>query len=143
MSRYLQGFFRPKNPKKYKGDPTQIVYRSSWEFSLMRKLDSSPDIARWNSESIIIPYTSPVDGRYHRYFPDLWFEKVSGEQFLIEIKPKQQCESPKRKNQSEKTFLREVATYSVNQAKWESAERYCKKRGWTFQVLTEKDLNCF
>ncbi|NDB85179.1 MAG: head completion protein, partial [Alphaproteobacteria bacterium] len=26
-----KGKFNPKNPNKYKGDPTNIIYRSRWE----------------------------------------------------------------------------------------------------------------
>ena len=32
-----KGYFKPKNPKKYKGDPTNIIYRSLWE----KKLDNT------------------------------------------------------------------------------------------------------
>jgi len=31
-----KGKYRPENPKKYKGDPTNIVYRSLWERKFMR-----------------------------------------------------------------------------------------------------------
>ncbi len=39
-----QGYFKPKNPQKYKGDPTNIIYRSGWELKFMLYVDSHPEI---------------------------------------------------------------------------------------------------
>ena len=39
-----KGRFIPKNPKKYGGDPTNIIYRSSWEHRLMKYLDENSNI---------------------------------------------------------------------------------------------------
>ena len=66
-----KGRFRPKDPNKYKGDPTKIIYRSLWEFKVFKWMDSHPDVIRWQSEEVIDTYRSPIDGRVHRYFPDL------------------------------------------------------------------------
>jgi hypothetical protein len=139
-SKYYQGFFRCRNPQKYKGDPTQIVYRSSYELNFMMRLDRSEDVKAWSSESVIVPYTSPIDGRFHRYFVDMWVEKKNGEKYLIEIKPHAQTVKPVKGNKKEKTFLNEVKTWAVNEKKWESAKRFCDKRGWHFVILTEKEL---
>ena len=64
------GRFKPKNPQKYAGDPSNIIYRSSWECRVMDWLDKNDDILSWGSEEIAIPYISPADGRSHRYYPD-------------------------------------------------------------------------
>jgi len=106
----------------------------------MVKLDSSKDVKRWSSEEVIIPYTSPVDNRFHRYFPDFWIEKTDGSQVIIEIKPYAQTLPPKSNGKQSRAFLKEVKTYVVNDAKWKAAERYCAARGWTFEKLTEKDM---
>jgi TnsA endonuclease N terminal len=133
--------FKPKNPAKYKGDPTQIVYRSSWELSMMASFDTDKKVKCWSSEEVVIPYTSPVDNRFHRYFVDFFVEYTDGRKKLIEVKPHAQRQPPKRRpNQTERTFVNEVKTYAVNQAKWESAKRFCDKRGWEFQILTEKEM---
>ena len=66
------GKFRPKNIKKYKGNPTDIQYRSGWELRFMRYLDQNSSIVKWSSEEVVVPYRSPLDGRVHRYFPDFW-----------------------------------------------------------------------
>ena len=67
-----KGKFKPKNPIKYKGDVKDIVYRSSWELKMMKYCDTTKSIVEWGSEEIVIPYVSPWDGRYHRYFPDFY-----------------------------------------------------------------------
>ena len=76
MAKFYQGRFKPDNPQKYKGDSSNIIYRSGWELRLMRYLDKHPHVTRWNSEEIIVPYRSPIDGKMHRYFPDFYVEKV-------------------------------------------------------------------
>lgn len=139
-----KGFFRPKNPSKYKGDPSNIVYRSSWELKLMTYLDGHPDVLQWASEEIIVPYRSPLDGRIHRYFPDFWVRKrtTNGnvETVLIEVKPLKETMEPKPQTRITKRYLREVATWGVNQAKWKAAEEYCKDRNWNFIKMTEQEL---
>ena len=70
MTSYYQGKFKPTNPKKYRGNPTNIIFRSGWELKFMKFCDTNKDILEWGSEEVIIPYKSPLDGRYHRYFPD-------------------------------------------------------------------------
>ena len=57
-----KGRYRPSNPKKYKGNPSNIVYRSLWERKFMVYCDNHTKILEWGSEEIIIPYLSPVDG---------------------------------------------------------------------------------
>lgn len=141
----IQGFFKPKNPQKYKGDPTQIVYRSGWELKLMLYLDSRPEVVSWSSEETIIPYRSPIDGKIHRYFPDFVVTKINKqgkkETTLIEVKPSKQTVPPKKtKGKSNKTFLSEVHAWGINEAKWKAAREYCKDRGWGFEIFTEKEL---
>lgn len=144
MSKFKQGFYRPLNPSKYKGDHTNIVYRSSWERKAMFKFDTSENVIWWKSESDIIPYVSPKDLQYHRYFVDftVCMKLSNGElkTFLIEVKPMVQIKPPKSKKKT-KRYIEEVMTYGVNQAKWSAAEAYAKKNGYVFQILTEKELN--
>ena len=139
-----QGYFKPKHPEKYRGDPTNIIYRSSWELKLMIYLDEKNDIIKWGSEEIIIPYRSPIDGKIHRYFPDFIVTKINKdgikETALIEVKPKSQTQPPKRQNKITKRYLTEVKTWGVNEAKWRAALEYCKDRGWSFHIFTEKEL---
>ena len=74
-----KGRFRPSNPQKYKGDPTKIIYRSWWERNVFSWLDKHKDVIWWQSEEVIVPYRSPIDGRVHRYFPDVIVHKYDGD----------------------------------------------------------------
>lgn len=138
------GRYKPKNPKKYKGDPTNIIYRSSWELKLMLRLDSDPNVLEWASEEIIIPYRSPIDNRYHRYYIDFFVTLINKEgkkqTLLIEVKPLKQTRPPKVQKKVTKKYLTEVKTWGVNEAKWNAAIEYCKDRNWEFKIFTEKEL---
>ena len=150
MAKYYQGRFKPKNPSKYMGDPTNIIYRSGWEFKLMRYLDSHPNVLQWGSEELVIPYRSPIDGRMHRYFPDFLVKQINKygnkETILIEVKPKAQTVPPdiaKAKTATGKAsrrYINEVKTWGINQAKWKAAEEFCDDRGWKFQIMHEGHL---
>jgi len=139
-----QGIFRPKNPKKYIGDSNNIVYRSSWECRVMNWFDQNEDIISWASEELIVPYKSPIDNRFHRYFPD-FIVKVKTRDgtmktLMIEVKPKKQTIPPEQKKRVTKQYINEVVTYGVNQAKWKAAQEYCLDRGWEFKIMTEEHL---
>ena len=139
-----KGKFRPKITKKYKGDYTNIIYRSLWELKFMKYCDSNQNILEWGSEEIIIPYKSPLDNRYHRYFPDFYIKVKENtgqiKKMIIEIKPKKQCIEPKVQKIKTKSYVREVCEYVKNQAKWEAATDFCKDRMMDFRVLTESEL---
>lgn len=143
-SHYKQGFFQPRNPFKYRGDPTNIVYRSGWEKKVMDWLDTNDNVKSWSSEEIVIPYRSPVDNKVHRYFVDFYVEAIGrdGETkiMLLEVKPKAQTQEPKPTKRKTKRYITEVMTYGINQAKWKAAEEYCKNKGWNFQLITESEL---
>lgn len=137
--KYHQGKFKPENPRKYKGDPSNIVYRSSWEFTMMRRLDRDKDVIAWASEELVIPYISPIDERVHRYFPDLVYQTKEGT-FVVEIKPEAQTKQPIKGKKKKKTFANEVITYEINSAKWRAAREFCEDRKLKFVILTERDL---
>ena len=138
------GKFTPKNPQKYVGDPKNIIYRSSWECRVMDWLDRNPDIISWASEELIVPYISPVDGRWHRYFPD-FLVKVKTKSntvktMMLEVKPKKQTSAPEPQKRKTKRYINEVMTWGVNQSKWKYAKEYCLDRGWEFHIITEDHL---
>lgn len=138
------GTFRPTNPQKYVGDYKNIIYRSSWEARVMNWLDKNPNIVSWASEEIIIPYVSPVDGKWHRYFPD-FVVKVRDKTgqlrtLMLEVKPKKQTQEPTPQRRVTKRYITEVTTWGVNQAKWKAATEYCLDRNWEFKLITEDHL---
>lgn len=134
-----KGIFRPKNPKKYIGNPLNIIYRSNWELKLMIYLDSHSDIVEWASEEFSIPYRSPIDGRIHRYYPDFLVKKKN-ETIVIEVKPGIQVRPPKIKQNANRRYINEVRTYGINTAKWKAAKAFCEDRKWKFMIMTEKEL---
>lgn len=123
-----------------------IVYRSSWELKFMNYCDLNENVIQWQSEEIVVPYKSPLDNKYHRYFVDFYMKvkQVDGtiKEYLVEIKPKKQTQqpnpNPKRRT---KHWLHEVTTWGKNQAKWEAAREFCADRNWEFLILTEDHLN--
>ncbi len=140
-----QGYFKPKNPQKYKGDPTNIIYRSGWELKFMLYVDSHPEILEWGSEEFSIPYRSPMDGKIHRYYPDFYLKKKSKDgklqTLVVEIKPLKQTVEPQKQSKKTKRYINEVMTWGINSSKWKAAQDFCKDRNWQFLILTEKELN--
>ena len=140
--KYLQGIFKCRNPQKYAGDASNIVYRSSWEMKVMKWLDDTPSVLTWNSEEVVIPYISPVDGKYHRYYIDFVFVLKDRygtiSKHLVEVKPYVQTLPPK--NTKSKRYAENATTYIVNVAKWEAAKAYAESNQMKFRVLTEKDI---
>jgi hypothetical protein len=141
--KYKQGVFKPRNANKYKGT-TPIIYRSGMELTYMKWCDFNSNVIEWLSESTVIPYIKPTDGKLHRYFVDfsIKLKTNSGiQKYLVEIKPFRQTQQPKlagKKTQS--TLLYEQIQYAVNQAKWQACEAWCKSHNYKFLILTEKDL---
>jgi len=145
MATYLQGRFTPKYPQKYIGNPNNIIYRSSWERIFMKWADENPNVLSYSSEELHIPYLYPIDGKIHRYFPDFIItikdknDKI--QTWMIEIKPYAQTIHPgTKKHKPGKKLIRETLEYTKNQAKWTAASAYCADKGWSFKILTEKDL---
>ena len=139
-----KGKYKPKNVKKYVGNPTKVTYRSLWERRFMTYCDNSSSILSWGSEEVVVPYKSPIDGRWHRYFVDFIVEAKNKngnkEILLIEVKPKAQCVEPKRKKKPTRRYLNEVRRWGVNSAKWKAAIEFAENRGWKFKILTEDEL---
>jgi hypothetical protein len=138
-----KGVFKPSFPKKYIGDPNNIVYRSLWERKFMRYCDTNEKIIKWASEEIAIRYYNPVKKRVARYFPDFYIEYIDKEgkkkKSLIEVKPDKETKPPKPGKRTKNQLIRE-ALYVQNTAKWKAAEEFCLDNGWTWRIMTEKEL---
>ena len=139
-----KGRYNPVNPKKYKGNPQNIIYRSLWERKFMVYCDTNDKVLEWGSEEIIIPYISPWDSKVHRYFPDFYIKvKQSNgnlKKFIIEVKPKKQTRPPKPVVRKTKRWINEVRTFGVNEAKWKHATKWCEDNDMEFKILTEEEL---
>ena len=134
-----EGRYKIKNPDKYAGDPTKVVYRSLWERNAFRWCEDNPKVKLWNSEEVVVPYVSTVDKKLHRYFVDLLIQMDDKQTYLVEIKPKNQTIAPKKRRKTKK-YINEVLTYAKNNDKWEAADQFAKHKGWKFQVWTEETL---
>lgn len=144
MATYYKGKYKLKNPGKYEGDPTMIIYRSSWELKFLNWCDSNDNVISFSSEETIIPYVCPTDNRAHRYFVDFKV-KIKNKNnevktYLVEIKPYKQTLPPVPPQRKTKQFITEVMTWGKNEAKWKAAKKYAEHRGWEFIILTEKEL---
>jgi hypothetical protein len=138
--RFKQGKYIPRHPNKYKGDPNNIIYRSSWEHKFMLWCDrKNSSVQEWGSEEIAIPYISPVDGKRHKYFPD-FYVKIKGKKYMVEVKPFKQTKEPKTQKKITKSYVSEVLTWAVNKAKWKAAGEVCEDNGYKFMIITEKEL---
>jgi hypothetical protein len=110
----------------------------------MNKFDKEDWVISWSSEEIYVPYLSPIDNRWHRYFPDFIVKvrdsKDEIKTWMVEVKPKKQTKEPERKKRITKQYLAEVTTWGVNQSKWKYAREYCLDKGWEFVIFTEDQL---
>jgi hypothetical protein len=142
--KFLQGKYIPANPSKYKGNLNNIQFRSSWELKMFRECDTDDKVISWSSEEHVVPYKDPFSSTRRRYFIDIYmkYRTSSGEviERLIEIKPKKQTMLPKVQKRKTKRYLKEIATYYTNQAKWAAADKYAKDRNMEFKVFTETEL---
>ena len=144
MSKYHQGKYVVKNPEKYMGDPTNVIFRSSWERKYMIWCDNTSSVIYWQSEETIVPYRCATDNKWHRYYLDFRIQVKNKEgnlkTYLVEIKPLAQTIPPKYPGKQTKWYLNESLTFMKNQSKWDAAKAYARDRGWEFVVLTEKHL---
>ena len=138
MAKFAQGRYNLKHPDKYIGRKTPL-YRSSWEFAFMKFCDENPNVAKWASEAVKIPYRNPLTGKATVYVTDdvIAYADRNGKQRaeVIEVKPDNQTtlESAGRNKYKQ-------AQVVLNMAKWEAAKKWCKDKGLYFRVVTEKDI---
>ena len=138
-----RGVYKPENPKKYLGNPNQIVYRSLWERKLMRYCDTNTKVIKWASEEIAIKYYNPVKKRPAKYYPDFYMEYIDTnnkrKKVLIEVKPLKETKPPQYKRRTKSVLIAE-AMFEQNTAKWAAAREFCLDNGWEFRIMTEKEL---
>jgi len=145
MAESIKSLYKPEYPNKYKGNPNNIICRSSWERKFCRWCDLSESVLEWGSEEFFVKYFDPVTNRVRRYFPDFIIKvrEQSGEikKYVIEVKPKRQTIPPVQTSKKRtRTYITEVKTYAMNQAKWEAAKEWCKDRMIEFRIITENEL---
>ena len=143
-----QGYFRPTNVDKYLGDPTKIIFRSSWEFKFLKWCDLSPTVIKYSSEPVGILYYNPLDKRGHTYYIDFFIISKDNDgkeqQWLIEVKPNKYINPPvapeRMTNKQTANYVYAAKQYIVNQAKFEAAREYAAQKGVKFGIITENFL---
>jgi hypothetical protein len=133
-----------KNPQKYIGDPSKLLYKSSWEERAFYVCDNNPNVLEWGYEIIDIPYIAPTrnGGQRNRvYKPDLYVVTQNNgvvKKKLIEIKPYKQTVKPR--SRKPRTRLYEEHTFIINELKWSAAKQWCKARNIEFVLSTEREM---
>lgn len=138
MSRsYVQGKYTPINPDKYVGT-YPIYFRSSWEWTVMKMLDTHPNIIGWASEPLKIPYKNPFTNKYTVYIPDFVVTYIDAagvkKAEIIEVKPAKETFLEQAKSQKAK------AAVALNSFKWQAAQIFASQHNMTFRVMTEGDI---
>lgn len=138
--------YYPKNKEKvFPKGKEFFITRSSWEKKFCYWCDVNPSVILWSSEPIGIPYYNPIKIREANYYPDFLIKvldktKKTEKVWLVEVKPYKECMPPKIGKKKQKTIIHENVTWQQNQAKWKAAMDYCKRKGWSFKLITEKEL---
>jgi hypothetical protein len=159
MSKYVparngkvrSGYYRLINPHKYKGNPSDVVYRSGWELKFMLYCDLNPGVLRWESEPVKIQYVD-FYGKTRNYIPDFLMECINPNnpdllnKFLIEVKPEKETHEPIiPKGSISANQLKNIewsyAAWIKNKHKWAYALEWCKKRDYVFKIITEHQIN--
>lgn len=147
--RYHQGYYELKNPTKYIGDPSHIVFRSSWERKFCAFCDINPNILKWGSEVATIPYIGP-DQKQHMYHIDFYIEMPGdrpemNKKILVEVKPSNEIQQPKKPEKATAKALESyeysLKMYQKNLYKWTAAKQYAQDRGMQFMIVTENHLD--
>lgn len=146
--RVRQGYFIPRNPGKYAGDVSKIIYRSSWEFKFLTYCDNSESVVEYSSEPVGIPYFNPILKKECTYWIDCYMATKDPDgnlkKWLIEIKPGKYLTppvAPERLTEKQTlNFVRGAKLYVINQAKFNAAKIYAANNGMKFGIITENFL---
>lgn len=136
-SKYFQCQYIPIHPEKYVGT-YPIFSRSSWEWTVMKMLDTNPNITAWASEAIKIPYVNPFTGKHTVYVPDFLVRYTDSlgktKTEIIEVKPAKETFLEQAKSQRNK------AAVALNTYKWAAASAFAKAHGMGFRIINENHI---
>jgi len=147
-SRVRQGYFTPQNPEKYMGDPSKIVYRSSWELKFLQYCDQNEKVLQYAAEPIGISYWNPILKKQSTYWIDTVMvtknDDGSTTKWMIEVKPDKYLTPPEPpKILTEKktlSYAHHAKAYIINSAKFEAAREYAALHNMRFGIITENFL---
>ena len=144
--KFKQGVYCPINKEKYIGKDNPR-YLSSWELKLFSFCDNSPNIVKWCSEKVVIPYLDTLTNKTRNYYVDMLFSMRTEKgivNYLVEVKPFRETQPPKiSKKKKPSTMLYEQMTWQKNQDKWKAAKKVAEQNNLKFIILTENELGNF
>jgi hypothetical protein len=133
----------PTNQSKFIGK--ECVFRSGLELKFFRFCDANPNVVKWGSECVTVPYYDKVQQKNRTYYIDNYVVIKEGDKlvkYLVEVKPSKQTKAPNPKSRMKKSsLLFEQAQFLTNTCKWDAAKEYASKIGAKFIIITEKELN--
>ena len=145
-ARFKQGYFKPDNISKYIGSDIPI-YRSGIELKFFKFCDSNPNVIRWSSETISVPYFDLVKNKMRKYYVDNFVEIREGKivkKYLVEIKDSRETKQPNPSSKKKKTTLiYEQCQWVTNTCKWKSAIKFCEKHNIEFLLLAYSEKSGF
>ena len=144
--RYKQGYFKPLNISKYIGSDVPI-YRSGIELKFFKFCDNNPNVIRWSSENVKIPYRDDVLKKDRMYYVDNFVEIREGnsiKKYLVELKDHKETVKPNPNSKKKKTTLiYEQCQWITNNCKWKSAIKFCEKYNLEFLLLAHSEKDGF
>ena len=114
--KFKQGVYIPKNKEKFFGKDGYAIYRSGLELNYFRILDNNPNVLKWGSEEVVVPYY--FENKWHKYYVDLFAIFKIGDtlkKYFIELKPYSQTIEPKvNKRKKQMSMLYEAKQWAKN-----------------------------
>ncbi|MHA2283948.1 MAG: TnsA endonuclease N-terminal domain-containing protein [Promethearchaeota archaeon] len=102
-------------------------YESQLEHDFLLLLDYDPNCLDLQPQPIEFVYKT-VSGNLVKFYPDIWAVFTDWKEYLFEVK----TESHLAKLQQDENWKRKLAVILDE----------CRKRGWIFQIITEKRIRC-
>jgi hypothetical protein len=144
--RFHQGYFRPMNPEKYIGKDVPI-YRSGIECKFFRFCDGNPNVLKWSSENVKIPYWDEVTCKQRTYYVDNFVKIREGnivKSYLVELKDYKETRKPDPGSKKKKgSLLFEQFRWVTNNCKWRSAVAFAKNHKCEFLLLAHTEKQGF
>ena len=144
--RFHQGYYKTINSEKYIGKELPI-YRSGIEREFFIFLDKNPNVLRWASEPLGIPYFDSVKRCNRKYYVDNYIEIKEGniiKKYLVELKDHKETKKPDPKSKKKKTTLiYEQLAFETNCCKWKYAIEFSKKNNCEFLLLAHSKKDGF
>ena len=145
--KFRQGYYKLENPEKYTGDPTEIIYRSTYEYKFCRYCDLTEEIVNWSSEPFSVKYYDPVNRKEREYHLDFFIRVAKNgtmTNYLVEVKPKDKLTPPVMESRQTlkalQQYNQDMEEFIINKAKKEAAEKYAHAMGYKYIIITEDFL---